>query len=183
VLTHLSSDRLFGFDLWFGNDASVYSGQSNRLCQQVIRPPSGSLTDLWVNTTSCGGAGGRYLYIHLSGSTRILSLCEVQAFGVCQASGYSGQLCTTDINECTLNPSPCDVLTVCINSVGSFSCTPCPSGYSGTGVTACVDINEVGSTTTSGTNVFIVCRLLTLCRGDALTDSAARTTADVTARA
>jgi hypothetical protein len=36
----------------------------------------------------------------------------------------------------------CDPLTQCVDTTYSIYCTPCPSGYSGAGLTGCVDINE-----------------------------------------
>jgi hypothetical protein len=48
-----------------------------------------------------------------------------------------------DINECTLNPSPCSPIASCVNWIGGFNCT-CPPGYGGNGIgpNGCVDINE-----------------------------------------
>jgi len=47
-----------------------------------------------------------------------------------------------DINECATNSGGCDPLTQCINTPGSYKCTDCPKGYTGTGLTGCIDINE-----------------------------------------
>jgi alpha-tubulin suppressor-like RCC1 family protein len=60
--------------------------------------------------------------------------------GTC-SEGYtlSSGTCV-DVNEC--NQSGCDPLTTCTNTPGSYSCSPCPAGYSGTGETACADIDE-----------------------------------------
>ncbi len=44
-----------------------------------------------------------------------------------------------DINEC--NSSPCDPLTQCQNTVGSYNCTACPIGYTGDGKTECTGMN------------------------------------------
>lgn len=59
------------------------------------------------------------------------------------AAGYErvGANCV-DINECTGLNHVCDALTTCTNTPGSYTCSACPSGYSGTGATTCVDINE-----------------------------------------
>lgn len=46
-----------------------------------------------------------------------------------------------DIDECEENP--CDNLTECNNSPGGFSCTPCPSGYEGTGLTGCLGNKKI----------------------------------------
>ena len=55
----------------------------------------------------------------------------------------SDPACTTDVNECTGNQPPCSISppVQCINLPGSFTCGPCPPGYSGNGF-SCVDINE-----------------------------------------
>jgi len=58
----------------------------------------------------------------------------------CEGTGYHGALCTEDNLECQLAVSPCDPLTKCIEEVGSFSCTPCPSGYGGNGKTGCYPV-------------------------------------------
>ena len=51
--------------------------------------------------------------------------------------GYS----CTNINECSgANNGGCDPLTSCIDAPGSYYCTPCPSGYTGTGEAGCVEI-------------------------------------------
>lgn len=42
-----------------------------------------------------------------------------------------------DINECNTT-AKCDPLTTCVNTAGSYNCTACPSGYSGTGITSCI---------------------------------------------
>lgn len=47
-----------------------------------------------------------------------------------------------DINECSRYNGGCDRLTTCINLVGSYKCSACPTGYSGTGNAICIDINE-----------------------------------------
>ncbi len=39
-------------------------------------------------------------------------------------------------------PSPCDPLTTCSNTFPGFSCSPCPSGYSGSGDTGCYDQDQ-----------------------------------------
>ena len=39
---------------------------------------------------------------------------------------------TSDIDECSLDPSPCDENADCTNSEGSFSCT-CKQGFTGDG--------------------------------------------------
>ncbi|KAK3256819.1 hypothetical protein CYMTET_34070 [Cymbomonas tetramitiformis] len=62
-------------------------------------------------------------------------------------SGYEGDSVgdfgCEDINECVVTwNGGCDNSTSCINEVGGFYCTPCPSGTSGTGLVGCTDDNE-----------------------------------------
>ncbi|XP_072022044.1 uncharacterized protein [Amphiura filiformis] len=63
----------------------------------------------------------------------------------CSGTGYEGDQCADDINECTSNAHNCDTNAACANTVGSFTCE-CNDGYSGNGVT-CTDINECTSNT------------------------------------
>ena len=60
----------------------------------------------------------------------------------CTGTGYNGNNCQTDIDECATNNGGCDKLTTCTNTSGGRACGLCPSGYTGTGATACVDIDE-----------------------------------------
>jgi hypothetical protein len=61
-------------------------------------------------------------------------------------SGYAGDgLTCNDINECATNGGGCDPLTTCSNTAGSRDCSACPSGYDGSGATACTDVNECGA--------------------------------------
>ena len=59
-------------------------------------------------------------------------------------SAVSDQACA-DIDECATNHGGCDVLTTCNNTLGSFSCGPCPAGYGGTGATGCINIDDCAS--------------------------------------
>lgn len=48
----------------------------------------------------------------------------------CQCiTGYTGNRCETDINECV--SSPCRNGATCVNLVNAYKCT-CPTGYTGT---------------------------------------------------
>jgi hypothetical protein len=72
----------------------------------------------------------------------------------CAGTGATGVSCEVDINEC--DEDPCDPLTTCTNSVGGFSCTNCPSGYTGNGESGCRDVDEC-RTNNGG------CHALTMC--------------------
>jgi hypothetical protein len=64
-------------------------------------------------------------------------------------SGYAGDgISCGDINECSLNGGGCDPLTTCSNLPGTRTCSSCPSGYDGTGDTACADVNECATANT-----------------------------------
>ena len=66
---------------------------------------------------------------------------KVNAFSCACASGYEGDTCETDIDECATSPtsptSPCDANADCANNVGSYTCT-CMDGYHGSGE-SCTD--------------------------------------------
>eukprot|EP01136_Pigoraptor_vietnamica_P021647 Opistho-1_new@72019 len=77
-------------------------------------------------------------------------------FDVSDAAGNAATRVTRtvivqDVNECdtarltydgTKNtPAGCDQYTTCVNNVGSYSCTPCPAGFTGTGQTSCKSIS------------------------------------------
>ncbi|XP_048844850.1 neurogenic locus notch homolog protein 1-like [Brienomyrus brachyistius] len=47
-----------------------------------------------------------------------------------KSSGYTGDTCSEDINECTLGPNPCERDGRCVNTEGSFTCN-CTAGYGG----------------------------------------------------
>ena len=44
-----------------------------------------------------------------------------------------------DLDECSLDPSPCDVNADCANNIGSYICT-CKQGYAGNG-TVCAGMS------------------------------------------
>ncbi|CAH3181378.1 unnamed protein product, partial [Porites lobata] len=60
-------------------------------------------------------------------------LCECQ-------SGYTGELCETDLDECKDKTHQCDVNANCTNISGSYNCT-CMPGYTGNG-SICNEIDE-----------------------------------------
>lgn len=47
-----------------------------------------------------------------------------------------------DVDECDLNHELCDPRTQCINHPGGYTCTSCPSGFEGSGVSGCMDVDE-----------------------------------------
>jgi len=50
-------------------------------------------------------------------------------------SGWSGAVCSLDVNECDRSSSPCDgAATVCINVPGSFRCQCTPGFYNNSGI-------------------------------------------------
>ena len=56
-------------------------------------------------------------------------LCEEGANGpACKCRGFTGELCSVDVNEC--EPSPCRNGGTCVNIVGSFQCL-CPANSTG----------------------------------------------------
>ncbi|MEQ2274967.1 hypothetical protein XENORESO_016941 [Xenotaenia resolanae] len=56
-------------------------------------------------------------------------------------AGLRGLTCLEDINECEKNP--CFPGVQCFNSIGSFSCGPCPKGMLGNGTTSVYKIPDV----------------------------------------
>jgi len=50
--------------------------------------------------------------------------------GTCSCkTGYEGDVCSGDVNECTLVSTACSAVEDCVNLVGSFRCD-CKTGYS-----------------------------------------------------
>ena len=68
------SDRLNGFEVWIGDTASSYDANSR--CSAGAVAPLTSPHSLHVD---CVGTG-RYLFISLPGSNKILTLCEVEVY-------------------------------------------------------------------------------------------------------
>ena len=52
-----------------------------------------------------------------------------------------------DVNECAAHPSPCDPLTECVNTPGTFECSDCPDSYLGDGLSGCYDVDECAAGT------------------------------------
>jgi len=89
--------------------------------------------------------------------------------GICTENGdlftcnctlvFTGDTCSDDVDECTLNTDNCSENAECINTVGSYNCS-CLVGFTGDGIT-CENIDdcannpcENGGTCTDGINSF-----------------------------
>lgn len=59
----------------------------------------------------------------------------------CNNTGFSGNHCETDINECETGQHQCGLKIHCKNTLGSYRCE-CSSGYELSDSGQCVDINE-----------------------------------------
>jgi hypothetical protein len=126
------------------------------LPRSVVRSPVLPLshTDFRADINEC--------LINHGGCDRLVSCTNTNGSRICGhcPSGYSGRgdrvctgeqtiapwsvsvpavtqngCCCSDVNECEHNR--CDRRTVCANLPGTFSCSPCPLGFTGTGVTGC----------------------------------------------
>ncbi|XP_053395508.1 uncharacterized protein LOC123523804 [Mercenaria mercenaria] len=64
----------------------------------------------------------------------------ISDFNCTCTEGFTGDVCSSDIDECNNHTDNCDVNAVCTNTIGSFTCT-CFKGYGGTEST-CIEINE-----------------------------------------
>ncbi len=102
-----------------------YAGNECNICANGYHNDSGScVIDQKCTATTCGqgicsDAGG------------VIS-CN------CENTGFTGDRCETDVNECLNNP--CDENATCTNTSGSYSCA-CNNGYEGDG-SKCTDIDE-----------------------------------------
>lgn len=48
-----------------------------------------------------------------------------------------------NVDECSESPTPpCDPLTACVDTYGSFNCTACPRGYRGSGTLGCREVTR-----------------------------------------
>ncbi len=110
------------------------------------------------------GAGGEA--IDTTGTCAVVCAPEAHCVtgmspAVCQCpAGYTdkngdGSACE-DFDECANANGGCDLLTVCTNEPGTFSCGACPSGYTGDGASGCVDIDEC-MTNNGGCDVLATC--------------------------
>jgi|GEM_PF-811958 len=66
--------------------------------------------------------------------------CTAPGICDCAATGYAGERCETNIDECASGGHDCHADATCTDTPGSWDCV-CNSGYSGDGVT-CADVDE-----------------------------------------
>ncbi len=73
-------------------------------------------------------------------------------------TGSGSQAFGVDADECSLGSDNCDELVTCTNTLGSFTCGDCPSGYDDTNGdgTLCSDVDEC-SLGTHGCDVLVTC--------------------------
>ncbi|XP_068711961.1 fibropellin-3-like isoform X2 [Montipora foliosa] len=60
------------------------------------------------------------------------------------ATGYTGNNCETDLDECKIATHTCHVDATCNNTVGSYNCT-CNQGFTGDGITCWPETDECAS--------------------------------------
>jgi hypothetical protein len=65
---------------------------------------------------------------------------ELQITCDCSGTGYDGEFCETDLDECEGEVILCDINATCENTDGSYTCI-CDDGWEGDGTT-CTDIDE-----------------------------------------
>lgn len=58
------------------------------------------------------------------------SVLNNETFECACPPNYTGEECTSDVNECENTTNPCDNGTICTNTIGSFTCA-CPPGFTG----------------------------------------------------
>lgn len=66
----------------------------------------------------------------------LLFFCQFVVGAMCYS--FTFPLC---IAECLTNNGGCDLLSQCVNTAGSRTCSACPVGYGGNGYTGCWDID------------------------------------------
>ncbi len=144
-------DAVAGFQCDCGN--SGYTGELCEIkiqnCAQTPCLNGGACTDMGAaRSCDCTGTGATGVNCELDIDECSPNPCEHgtctngknQYTCNCAGTGFMGTDCEVDVNECSSNP--CDLLTTCTNMPGGFKCGDCPSGYTGTGLTGCTDINE-----------------------------------------
>ena len=64
----------------------------------------------------------------------------------CEGSGYTGDRCSDDIDECIAGTHSCRNDATCSNTDGGYDCV-CNAGYTGDGITSCDDVDECAAGT------------------------------------
>jgi hypothetical protein len=95
--------------------------------------PSANWQQLGVTVTMPADTTQARFAVELFGGSGGANEASFDGFSL--TSGACAQACDVDNGGC-------DPLTVCTNLPEGRSCGPCPTGYSGTGETGCIDINE-----------------------------------------
>jgi hypothetical protein len=78
----------------------------------------------------------------LRGPGEVLVFTLANAAQTCPPGTRSVAGACEDIDECAGLNRACDPLVACVNSQGSYTCGPCPAGFSGNGNTGCIDRDE-----------------------------------------
>ncbi len=114
-------------------DGNVFCAGDN-LCTPTSCGPNATCTTVQLGTSNCQTVPGSQ---DATKGLQAQCICN-PGWGGC---GIAGNICT-NVNECNTNNGGCDPLTACTDTVGSFVCGDCPSGYTGNGLTGCTDVNE-----------------------------------------
>ena len=109
----------------------------------VVRDSKGAAV-IWnptVMVCACQNGGNCTQPENLSGDKFVVMPCTC-------GGGYTGKLCESDIDGCTINGPPCFPGVVCTdlpppNGVLGYTCGPCPSGYAGDGAACTGNVSHL----------------------------------------